>query len=492
MHSYRGSLMRLGLLLSCAVLASSCGRIIPNRGGGNVKAPADRPIAAEDVALAPGYAIEPVAAGLTFPTGMAFDDAGHAYVIESGYSYGEVFTAPKLLRLEPDGRMTTVATGENNGPWNGVAFHDGAFYVSEGGAVKGGRLLRITRDGKIEALVENLPSGDHHTDGPAIGPDGKIYFAQGTVTNAAVIGEDNAEFGWLKRNPGAHDVPCRDVTLAGENFETRDVLKGGDGKVSTGAFQPFGTATQKGQVVKGALPCSGAVMRIAPSGGAPELVAWGFRNPFGLAFSPDGKLLVSDNGYDVRGSRPVWGNADWLWIVDPQREPLWHGWPDYADGRKVTEARYKPPGGRQPTKILAADPNPPQTPLAFFATHSSSNGLDVSRSDAFGFAGQAFVAQFGDQTPVTGKTAGPAGFKVVRVDLSNGIIEEFASNRGKENGPASYLKRGGLERPVAVRFSPDGSALYVVDFGVMMMDKAGARPLARTGVLWRITRTGGR
>ena len=46
----------------------------------------------------------------------------------------------------------------------------------------------------------------------------------------------------------------------------------------------------------------------------------------------------------------------------------------------------------------------------------------------------------------------------------------------------------GLERPVAVRFSPDGSALYVVDFGVMTMSARGPEPRKETGVLWRVTR----
>ena len=46
-----------------------------------------------------------------------------------------------------------------------------------------------------------------------------------------------------------------------------------------------------------------------------ELVAWGFRNPFGLAVAPDGRLFVTDNGLVVRGSRPVWGSPDVLWEI---------------------------------------------------------------------------------------------------------------------------------------------------------------------------------
>ena len=85
---------------------------------------------------------------------------------------------------------------------------------------------------------------------------------------------------------------------------------------------------------------------------------------------------------------------------------------------------------------------------------------------------------------------GPVGYKVVRVDVGSGVIEDFAANRGATNGPASRLGTGGLERPIAARFDPTGTALYVVDFGVLTMTSKGSTPHPGTGVLWRITRTG--
>jgi glucose/arabinose dehydrogenase len=125
------------------------------------------------VAVPAGYRVEAVAQGLTYPTAIAFDDRGRPYVLEAGYSYGEVWTAPRLLRLEADGRSSEVYVGGKNGPWTGVTFHDGAFYVSEGGQLEGGRILRITPEGKMTTVVENLPSyGDHHTNGPVVGPMG--------------------------------------------------------------------------------------------------------------------------------------------------------------------------------------------------------------------------------------------------------------------------------------------------------------------------------
>jgi hypothetical protein len=79
------------------------------------------------------------------------------------------------------------------------------------------------------------------------------------------------------------------------------------------------------------------------------------------------------------------------------------------------------------------------------------------------------------------------GFKVVRVDPARGTIAEFAVNKGDMNGPASRIGGGGLERPVDARFDPSGTALYVVDFGVMTIGK-GPEPRPGTGVVWKITR----
>lgn len=476
-------------LLGLAVLTlGGCYSMRPSSGGGQTDASLPRRIDPADVAVPRGYRVDVAATGLTFPTGVAFDRDGVPHIVEAGYSYGEVFTTPRLLRVNADGGITELARGSKNGPWTGVAYADGAFYVAEGGQLQGGRILRITGDGEVSILVDNLPSlGDHHTNGPAIAPDGTIYFGQGTATNSAVVGADNLKFGWLRRFPDFHDVPCQDVALAGRDFETTDVPGVQAPKVRTGAYVPFGTTTAAGQIIKGQLPCSGAIMRVSPSGRKPELVAWGFRNPFGLAFAPDGALYVTDNGYDDRGSRPVWGTPDVLWRVTPG---TWYGWPDYSQGLPVTLEAFKPPGKAPLQFVLARHPNKPPRPAAVLAVHASSNGMDFSRSAVFGHAGEAFIAEFGDMAPGTGKVLNPVGFRVIRVNVTNGRIHAFAVNKGEQSGPASKVGGGGLERPTGVRFDPSGNALYVVDFGVMLTGEKGPRPLPGTGVLWRITRGG--
>ncbi|WP_297816873.1 PQQ-dependent sugar dehydrogenase [Segetibacter sp.] len=477
-------------ILTVIVLSNtSCYKMRKSTGGAQIKTVQARQVSVADIALPKGYKIEPVSTGLTFPSAVTFDESGNLYVIETGYSYGEVFKSPKLLRLDRGGNTTTMATGTNNGPWTGVTFYQGNFYIAEGGALEGGRILRISMDGKITPLISNLPTiGDHHTNGPVI-KEGYIYFGLGTATNSGIVGIDNAHYGWLLRQNKFHDIPCADITLTGKNFNTGNILTTEENDVvSTGAFSPFGTTTVSGQVIKGTCPCSGSILRIPVSGGNPEVVAWGFRNPYGLALSPAGKLFVTENAYDDRGSRPVWGAGDVLWEI---KDGLWYGWPDYSAGKSIiNDEEFHAPGKGKLEPLLAKYPNTPPKPTAIFAVHSSSNGFDFSKTSKFGYEGEAFVAQFGDMAPDVGKVMSPVGFKIVRVNVSNGVIQDFAVNRGYKNGPASQKKNGGLERPLSVKFDPAGTSLYVVDYGTIILKNHLQIPMEQTGMIWKITKDG--
>jgi hypothetical protein len=64
--------------------------------------------------------------------------------------------------------------------------------------------------------------------------------------------------------------------------------------------------------------------------------------------------------------------------------------------------------------------------------------------------------------------------------------------------PAEDLAQHGQHRaaawsrlPVDCKFHPEGSSLYVLDFGVSRVTRDYMWSFAHTGVLWRVNRTGG-
>src|SRR5512138_2986382 len=93
------------LLLILLPLMVSCYGILKSSGGGERVSTEKRFVNTSDIALPSGYTIDLAAKNLTFPTGITFDDEGQPYVTESGYSYGEVFTEPKLERINKDGSL---------------------------------------------------------------------------------------------------------------------------------------------------------------------------------------------------------------------------------------------------------------------------------------------------------------------------------------------------------------------------------------------------
>lgn len=440
-----------------------------------------------DILLPEGYVAEVVAAGLNAPVHCCFDEAGFCYVSECGH---KIDSAPRILKVDTrSGAVETFFTlpeerWQQTGAFTGACWLNGSLYFTNTDT-----LSRLRPDGSIEDIVTDLPGrGDHQTNYPVAGPDGKLYFGVGSATNAGVVGADNFAYEWLEQAPAFHDIPGADSTLAGRNFPFQNVLGSVTRTVQSGAYVPFGRETAPGQVIPGAVKCSGSVLRCNPDGSELEMVAWGLRNPYGLAFHPDGRLFATEHGMDERGGRYIVDDPDDLYEI---KSGDWYGWPDFASGIRLDDPHWGG-GGQRREPVLAEhpDPNPPR-PLASFTAHAAANGLDFCWDEAFGFAGDAFVALFGDLAPITAaRLAGPVGFKVARVAMQTGEIVDFAVNRIA--GPASKLPHGGFERPSHCAFGPDG-ALYVVDWGEIKIavERGGIRMPKGTGTLWRIRRTAG-
>lgn len=440
------------------------------------------PVRPADVQLERGYRLEAVAAGFTYPTSLTFDGRGNAYVGEAGFSYGPAKSegGGRILRVTPDGAVTEVARGFR-GPVTAITYHRGFFHVAEGAFP--GRVLQVGLDGSRRVLVDGLRSGaDHYTSDIVFGPDGRMYFGVGTVTNSAVVGVDNFVFGWLPDMPDLHDVPARNLVLRGVNFETVNPLAPQmlGTHVVTGAFKPFGTPSSPGEIIPAQHRANGVIYRANPNGTDLEVFADGLRNPFGLGFAPDGRLLATDQGFDTRGSRPIANAPEPLWEI---MRGGWYGWPDFVAGIPVTDPQFRPPPGFPPPQLLLAE-HPPlvSQPLVRFAPQSAAMKFDTSRNPAFGFTGQLFVAQFGTGATATHPIPGITGFRVVRVNPVTREMHDFLVNRSP--GPVGT----GVERPVDVKFDPGGEAMYIVDFGVVEANAAGIIPYADSGILWRVTR----
>jgi glucose/arabinose dehydrogenase len=439
----------------------------------------------DDILLPEGYRAELVTGGLNAPVHCSFGPDGACYVTEAGH---KIDAAPRVLRIDvTTGEMESyLAIPEDN--WLKSGAFTGTCWVGETMLLTGSdRIWAVGRDRVMKELVSGLPGlGDHQTNYPVVGTDGRVYWGQGSATNAGIVGPDNFAYEWLGRFPEVCDVPGADVTVSGRNFEARDVVRKTYETVETGVYSPFGTPTAHGQLIKGSTRCTGAVLSCKPDGRDLRVEAWGLRNPYGIAVHPDGRIFVTEHGIDERGARWIVGDFDDLYEI---QRGGWYGWPDFASGIRLDSEAWGTRGeGRQPVLEDPPDPNPPQ-PVAKLQPHCGANGLDFCRDATFGFEGQAFVALFGDLFPVTTSRVRPAGFKVVRVDVETGEVFDFAVNRIA--GPESKLPHRGMERPSHCQFGPDG-ALYIVDWGEIEIapEKGGVRMAVGGGALWRISRTG--
>jgi glucose/arabinose dehydrogenase len=413
--------------------------------------------------------MHPVAPNLNFPTSVTSDPGGVIYIAESGLPFAGAPGGGVVSRVNPDASTTPLARGLR-APVNGVTWHDGSLFISEGG--NPGRISRLKLPSReIETVVDGLPGfGNYHTNMAVVGPDRKLYFSQGAMTNSGVLGLDSRDMAWLRAVPHPCDIPGYDVTLTGFNAETADPRTGNGTRALTGSLSPFGVPVSKGQKVAGRVPCTSSVMRCAMDGSQLELVAWGLRNAYGLGFLPDGRLLATDQGADFRGSRPIANCPDFLYEVRPG---AWYGWPDYFGGRPVTDPRFR--ADRETQFLLAnhSDLPPPERPLLEFEVNASAVKFAVVPREQPAYAGDLIVALFGDERNLTGPAGPPVGRKLVRVSLD-----------GRSVHPVKQLP---FHRPIDVMFEPVSKAAYVLDFGEFEIapDKS-IIARAGSGMLWKL------
>jgi glucose/arabinose dehydrogenase len=213
-----------------------------------------------------GFTSSTVVSGLNSPTDFRFLPDGRILYAEKGGA----------IKVSKDGQLqsTPLITLPTNTFWaKGLAglevdpnFEDnGYIYVSYVRSDDYQRLSRLTvtdptadvltvdPNSEVVLVQGTQPAGnDHHGGGLAFGPDGKLYWSVGDNVCCSVIDGKNSQ----------------DLS----NIYGKVLRLNPDG--SAPSDNPFPNA----------------------SGAGPLIYATGFRNPFRLAFTPDGQLLVADVG----------------------------------------------------------------------------------------------------------------------------------------------------------------------------------------------------
>jgi glucose/arabinose dehydrogenase len=523
-----------------------------------------------------GYKIEPILWNLDLAGTVTFDNKGNMYIGESGATVGGLTTHPRILKLDHQtGNLTILADRSLAPPIQDIKFYQGQLYVSNAGKISVVDPIK----GTVQDIVAGLPAGgDHKTNQIAFGPkDGRLYFSQGSATNSGIVGIDNdlPDLGWLADAPQIHDVPAKSITLTGKNFTTPNILAPGPKNISstgylngnfkvkvssitsksnsvgkngsnylanvtTGAFHSFGNSTVKGEKIKGDIFCNACILSTKPDGTDLKVVAWGIRDPEGLAFDKDGKLVVTVQGDDERGSRPIANDHDRIYKIDVSNATelgKFYGWPDYAfaGGKEnetmlVTNPIFHSNKDNQPLNLLLKNPPPVEKKVfadagwgsivtqAVLSNNNSTNNISTSNSDSnisnnkFGFDGKIFFAERGSYAPIT-KTSSSKGQMTSIFGDNNTIIGQVIpgtndtigqkivmldTKTGKIDNFISLKKPDPTFRPIGVAFSNDGNAMYIASIGKQevrnTLPSGVSLPIPQTwvyqhtGIIWKVTK----
>lgn len=318
----------------------------------------------DPVTVAPGFAFNLFADPTNVPdfalsafsgaVSMAFDSRGRLFV---GTYPGKTLI---LLDNDGDGRADQVKTFASGLPVPlGLEFRaNGDLFITTNQLGGVGRIVRL-RDtngddvaDEITTIVTNLPSqGAHQTDKLKFGPDGLLYFAQGSSTENGTPGPN-------------------------EPFEG---------------------------------PLNGAILRVDVDSLTPQLevFATGLRNAFGIAFHPDNhQLFATDGGSGELGQISDTSPLEEVnWIVQSGK----YGFP-FCEGVPVSATENAACAGVRPP-ITTFDRHLTPTSIAFYTGPQAGESKNQMLVTLF----KHLFAQGGDleRFILTGSAA--TGFQATRV-----------------------------------------------------------------------------
>jgi putative heme-binding domain-containing protein len=249
------------------------------------------------ISALPGYAVEMVRAaapGEGSWISLAFDPEGRMVVAREDKG---------LLRMTLDADRKSVAKLETINSdlleCRSLLFAHGGLYVSANNSLGIYRLKDADGDDTYDEvkLLKKLEGGvGHGRNGLALGKDGKIYLACG---NNVRVSPDISPLSPYRNPQQDRLLPC----------VWNEFLFDSDARP----------------------PC-GHVLRFDAEGKIWELVAGGFRNPYGLAFNPDGDLFTYDADMEWDAGAP-WYRPTCVMHVVPGGEYGWRQetnlWPDF-------------------------------------------------------------------------------------------------------------------------------------------------------------------
>ncbi|HEY1685112.1 MAG TPA: hypothetical protein VGG19_10140 [Tepidisphaeraceae bacterium] len=500
--------LRLALFVVAAGIVAGC-QYRPMMIAPNQRKALDRAI----VETPTGFQLEPYVRYLTDPAAIACDNRGNLLIAEGSTTD----SSPLIFGFRPDGsRFNIYPVGRiPNIPWlpifrlygpiGGMVVDQNWIYISHRDRNGRGVITAFDYEGHHRTVVADLPAqGEYSVTDLAIGPNGKLYFGVGSATNSGVVGLDDWDIGWVRQYPKFSDLAGADLKLLGYRFDTPNPIAGlfGPGETAvTAPFQPFATGNRL-RIRKSDKP-TGAIYSVNPMGGGLEVIAHGIRNPDGLAFNEYGRLYMTDQGMQLRGTRPVKDDPDsLLWVL----KGTWYGFPDFsADLRPITELPQPPAemliktGYPELSNLIDHEASgllrPDRSTLVrgVFPALSGAAKMDFVRaSGPFSeYRGSAVVALSGDQAPFATsdhKLIGPIGYKVVRVDVDSREVQDFVFNT--QGAPSSHLHHHPecLERPIDVKFAPDGS-MYILDLGIVDYKTGSPHVHPGTGKIFRLVPT---
>ena len=240
-------------------------------------------------------------------------------------------------------------------------------------------------------------TGNYHefNFGPVRTPDGHYVISLNVASNGAPV-RDEIRGEWLE------------LGLSREDFK-----------------KPWGSVKRKAGRMYSRAPYRGWVMKVDPKTGAMTPWASGFRSPNGLGYDKQGRLYVTDNQGDWRGTSPLYHVEKGKFYGHPASLP----WQEGYDG---------PP----PLEIPIPELEKLRTPAAVWFTQGSmANSPTQPRliPDDFGpFAGQLLVGEMNRA-------------RIVRVihEEVNGVVQGACT---------PFLDNGGLAKGVnRLAFGPDNT-----------------------------------